>query len=53
MSIAENDDIEPATATERVAAVWRAREAAPTAARLASATRPPRPAGRRAARQAA
>ncbi len=53
MSIGENDDIEPATATGPSAAASRARCAAPTAARLASATRPPSPAGSSAARLAA
>ncbi len=50
MAIGENDDIEPATATGPVAAASRARTAARTALRLASATRPPSPAGSRAAR---
>jgi hypothetical protein len=54
MAIGQNDDIEPAIATARpAAAAARARSAAPTAFRLASATRLPSPAGSRAARLAA
>src|SRR5262249_58150493 len=49
----QNDDIDPATATGRVAAASRARSAARTALRLASATRLPSPAGSSAARLAA
>ena len=53
MTAGQNDDIDPATATGRVAAASRARSAAPTALKLASATRLPSPAGSKAARLAA
>src|SRR4030088_684829 len=45
MSFGQNDDIEPATATGPVAAASRARRAARTALRLASAARVADPAG--------
>ena len=44
MTTGQNDDIDPATTTGRAAAASRARSAAPTALRLASATRLPSPA---------